>query len=169
MSCCRGCFGFFVGVVGVAGRALQPFLPFPKQIFRASAFVFDSVANFVRFVKTLGSKPPNSYKKKNQTESSAEQFCFGNGHNSPFLPFCPFCNSCDSKLNDCTLVICQFFRSGNGHNSPFLYIALSLVWTFRACICLSLLVLSACYFVCTGNRHNSLFQLAGLLAQETSL
>ena len=28
----RGCLGIFVGVVGVAGRALQPFLPFPKQI-----------------------------------------------------------------------------------------------------------------------------------------
>ena len=32
MSGCRGCLGIFVGVVGVGGRALQPFLPFPKPI-----------------------------------------------------------------------------------------------------------------------------------------
>ena len=32
LSCCRGCLEVFVGVVEVAGRALQPFLPFPKQI-----------------------------------------------------------------------------------------------------------------------------------------
>ena len=37
MSCCRDCLGVFVGVVGVAGRALQPFLPFPKQILSSFA------------------------------------------------------------------------------------------------------------------------------------
>ena len=72
----QGLFGSFCGVVKVAGRALQPFLPFPKQILSSFAFVLRLVCQFCSFRRDAWPKNSKRSLLEKKKEANFANFAY---------------------------------------------------------------------------------------------
>ena len=137
VSCCRGCLGVFVGVVEVAGRALQPFLPFPKQILSSFAICRSTRLSILfsssrRLAQKLQAFFVRKKKKKKQTLRILHiQFRLV----TSFLAIgtCPASiltywtkkkkTRAEGLVHDCLFPLhcLSLFHTGNRHNSLFLF------------------------------------------------
>ena len=136
MSCCRGCLGVYVGVIKVAGRALQPFLPFPKQILSSFAICRSTrLPILFSSSRRLAQKLQAFFVRKKKIEAYFANFA----HPISACDFLP-CNwnlSCfnfdllnqkkktraEGLVHDClfSLHCLSLFHTGNRHNSLFLF------------------------------------------------